>query len=77
MLEDEDPLICAITEAFKTLSDAIKQSAVQPHSAIPPNLWTVMKQILVFEREHIAHYYGYLYENPTLAYAFLKMGLDD
>jgi hypothetical protein len=27
MLEDEDPLICTVTEAFKTLLDAIKQSA--------------------------------------------------
>jgi hypothetical protein len=77
MLEDEDTLICAITEAFKTLSDAINQSAVQPHPVVPPNLWNVMKQIIVFEREHIAHYYGYLCENLALAYAFLEMGLDD
>ncbi|KAL5682920.1 hypothetical protein ACJX0J_009305, partial [Zea mays] len=77
MMEDEDPLICTVTEAFKTLSDAIKQSAPQPRPIIPPNLWTMMKQIPVFEREHIAHYYGYLCENPALAYAFLEMGLDD
>ncbi|PWZ22463.1 hypothetical protein Zm00014a_028102 [Zea mays] len=77
MMEDEDPLICTVTEAFKTLSDAIKQSAPQPRPIIPPNLWTTMKQIPVFEREHIAHYYGYLCENPALAYAFLEMGLDD
>ncbi|XP_035814982.1 uncharacterized protein [Zea mays] len=77
MLEDEDPLICTVTEAFKTLSDAIKQSAPQPRPVIPPNLWTVMKEIPVFQREHIAHYYGYLCENPVLAYAFLEMGLDD
>ena len=77
MMEDEDPLICTVTEAFKTLSDAIKQSAPQPRPIIPPNLWTMMKHIPVFEREHIAHYYGYLCENPALAYAFLEMGLDD
>jgi hypothetical protein len=59
MMEDEDPLICTVTEAFKTLSDAIKQLAPQPRPIIPPNLWTMMKQIPVFEREHIAHYYGY------------------
>jgi hypothetical protein len=77
MMEDEDPLICTVTKAFKTLSDAIKQSPPQPRPIIPPNLWTMMKHIPVFEREHIAHYYGYLCENPTLAYAFLEMGLVD
>jgi hypothetical protein len=70
-------LICTVTEAFKTLSDAIKQSAPQPRPVIPPNLWSVMKEIPVFQREHIAHYYGYLCENLVLAYAFLEMGLAD
>jgi hypothetical protein len=77
ILEDEDPLIYTVTQAFKTLLDAIKQSAPQPHPVIPPNLWTVMKQIPAFQREHIAHYYDYLCENPALSYAFLEMGLDD
>jgi hypothetical protein len=49
MLDDDNLGLRDVTEAFKGLSDAIRESAPPPPT-IPPNPWPVIQQIPTFER---------------------------
>uniref|UniRef100_A0A0A9RCF8 Uncharacterized protein n=1 Tax=Arundo donax TaxID=35708 RepID=A0A0A9RCF8_ARUDO len=76
-VEDDDPVITFVTEAFNNIAAAIKETAPPHPPTIPTNLWNVMQEIPAFDRDDLAHYYAYLCENPSLANAFLGFALPD
>jgi hypothetical protein len=77
MLDDDNLGLRDVTEAFKGLLDAIRESAPPPPPTIPPNLWPVIQQIPTFERAHLALYFQHLCLNIPLAHAFLWLDLPD